>query len=172
MIDNTRESAKATGGRAIGHGEVVGISTRFRVLAFCLVWCVIASTGLLFAAKSNHDQRVEDLSAIRAALESYKSDNGSYPKTPGVSIADASNPPVKAWIPGLAPRYMRVVPRDPRRLSIPSRQYLYISDGDNYKIIAHGAEDIGIAARQRPDMIDPRRPDYAYGFWSAGAASW
>lgn len=77
-----------------------------------------------------------------------------------------------AWIPGLVPDYLDVLPIDPRRSTLANKQYLYLSDGENYKLIAHAAEDAASNAKQRPEMNDPRRMGYAYGIWTPGAVEW
>lgn len=113
---------------------------------------------------------VADLTVIRNALNAYYADNGAYPVAE-VSVNDASHPPRDRWIPGLVPKYLAVVPTDPRGLSAANHQYLYMSNGRDYKIIAHGAEDAAYGRKARPDLVDPLRPEHAFGFWSPGFAN-
>jgi len=117
-----------------------------------------------------YEKVVTDLRTIRDALTAYHADHGSYPVAT-VSVGDASHPDPDRWIPDLAPHYMSQVPRDPRRLTASNRQYLYMSNGRDYKIIAHGAEDVTYGRKAHPELIDPRRPEYAFGFWSPGFAN-
>jgi peptidoglycan/LPS O-acetylase OafA/YrhL len=112
-----------------------------------------------------------DLQALRAALEDYRRDHGEYPRSRGFdglySNFGAASP---AWIGGLAPKYIAALPRDPRKTSDPLRQYLYRSDGKDYKLLAHGTCKPFDATH--PEMVDPRRKCFAVGFWTAGAAGW
>jgi len=113
---------------------------------------------------------VADLTAIRNALNAYYADNGTYP-VGNVSVNDASHPPKDRWIPGLVPKYLAAVPTDPRGLPAANRQYLYMSDGRQYKIISHGSEDATYGSKARPDLVDPLRPTHAFGFWTSGFAN-
>ncbi len=104
--------------------------------AFTLIEILVVATiiGLLAAgasitysqlAKQSRDaRRKADLEQIRAALEMYRSTNGSYP-TPTVSctfagtIADASN------------TYLTTVPKDPK---CNTYTYYYTTDGTAYTL--------------------------------------
>ncbi|GAB5430331.1 MAG: hypothetical protein Devi2KO_37900 [Devosia indica] len=85
-----------------------------------------------------------------------------------------------AWIRGLAPVYIPDLPVDPRHHSDPTAQYLYLSDGKDYKIVAHRPLDCRVFTEAHPEMSDPRRlyaPGderycYAVGIWSEGAQNW
>ena len=118
---------------------------------------------------SSQGQSVRELTVLRRALGEYYRENGSYPSTRdrtdgyrscwGKSTAD--------WIPDLAPRYVKELPRDPRKNDKCDEQYFYMSDGKSYKLLAHKGLYLSEVRRLFPEMIDPRRPGYAYGFWSA-----
>jgi hypothetical protein len=118
-------------------------------------------------------KRVCDLSMLRDALKEYLRDHGHYPVTQGFnglySAWAASGPD---WIPGLAPRYVAKLPRDPRKNDIPENQYLYISNGKDYKLVCFFPEDAKHFAAWRPDMADSTRQNMAFGFWTKGAADW
>lgn len=116
-------------------------------------------------------QRIDDLKAISTALEAYRGDNGAYPAPEGESASYGSEGGDRTdWIPGLAPNYIAALPTDPRMVTAENKQYIYISNGTDYKIIAHAPEDAECVRRLRPDLADPVRDAYAYGFWSKGAA--
>jgi type II secretory pathway pseudopilin PulG len=124
-----------------------------------------------FSCSSDRYARVvSDLETIRQALEAYRTDHGAYPVAE-VSINDASHPPKDRWIPGLVPRYLSKLPADPRQLPASNRQYLYMSNGKGYKLIAHGAEDANYGRVAHPERVDPRRPDHAFGFWTPDYAN-
>lgn len=124
-----------------------------------------------FSCSSDRYARVvSDLETIRQALEAYRADHGAYPVAE-VSINDPSHPPKDRWIPGLVPRYLSKLPADPRQLPASNRQYLYMSNGKGYKLIAHGAEDANYGRVAHPERVDPRRPDHAFGFWTPDYAN-
>ena len=117
--------------------------------------------------------RVTHLTSIRDALAAYHQVRGKYPESSGwdglYSNWGRSTPD---WISGLAPEYLPQLPRDPRANDAPDQQYLYKSDGKDYKLISHSPDDHGFVRATRPDLIDPARESWAYGFWTRGAAPW
>jgi len=118
-------------------------------------------------------RRLADFAALRGALERYRAEHGAYPKVGGLSglyaASGALNPD---WIPGLVPRYLPALPRDPRGGSDPARQYDYASNGSDYKLIAHNAEGCYRVFKQHPELIDPARHCWAYGYWTGGGKDW
>jgi hypothetical protein len=112
-------------------------------------------------------QRVRDLIAIRDALEAYHSKYGAYPKAEtfdGIHSCWGRSSP--DWIPGLVPEFLPALPRDPRANDHCGEQYLYRSNGKNYKIITHEPDDCATISEMIPDMVDPARGCNAYGFWT------
>jgi type II secretion system protein G len=113
---------------------------------------VVAIIGLLSSvvlvsldsarAKARNTQRLADLREIRTALEVYRNENGSYPSTSNAwrgscaGFGPYPNTGAGAWIPGLAPKYMSVLPSDPRPTADGNGCYVYRSDGVNYKVMA------------------------------------
>ncbi len=126
-----------------------------------------------FALRDLTYQRMKDLTMLRAWLEAYLQDHDEYPVSDGWSGLHStwgySGPD---WIPGLTPDYVKELPRDPREDSNPEHQYLYKSDGEDYKIIAHRPDDFDVVTQEYPELIDPVRPEYAYGFWTSNAEKW
>jgi type II secretory pathway pseudopilin PulG len=112
-----------------------------------------------------------DLQSLQAALAAYRHDHGEYPRSVGFDgLHTAWGRASPDWIRGLVPRYLPRLPRDPRYSSDPHFQYLYRSDGTDYKLIAHGnCEPFNVS---HPRMIDPNRSCFAVGFWTAGAQGW
>jgi hypothetical protein len=128
----------------------------------------------LHQCRARTTERIEHLLSIRNALEAYYARHHAYPRSSGgwdglYSLWGKSTPD---WIPGLTPGYFVRLPRDPRNSSRPDQQYLYKSDGHDYKIICHGAEDTADVRKLRPDLIDPVRSSWAYGFFTKSAAQW
>jgi hypothetical protein len=132
---------------------------------------------LVFPQRLN---RLADLENLRNALGRYHADNGAYPisadggaqfsgKLWGAATADS-------WLPGLAPKYLDALPVDPRVGGNPYRQYVYRSDGRDYKLLSLVPEDCFYTVEKRPELSDPARnvlkQCYAYGFWTPGAEKW
>lgn len=120
------------------------------------------------------EQRIQDLAAIEAALTAYHDANGVYPGSTGFQ-GYASNWGASLgadWIPGLQ---ATPLPRDPSMSEEPPSQYLYFSNGTDYKLIAHLTDDCGPAVEAQGVRIDPARKDathcWAYGFWTEGGAA-
>jgi hypothetical protein len=76
------------------------------------------------------------------------------------------------WIPGLVSAYINALPRDPRNNTTPSQQYIYNSDGKDYKLISYNPENITALKKNYPGIADPQRPNNAVGFWTSGATNW
>ncbi len=117
-------------------------------------------------------QRLEDLTSLRDAIERYQADTGAYPGTnlqwTGLAVCDGKARP--DWIPGLVPKYLKQLPRDPRASNNCNQQYLYRSDGRNFKLIAHDPDDFPQVKAKWPKMVDPGpRGPPAYGYWTPGA---
>lgn len=118
-------------------------------------------------------QRKADLAQIHIALESYHMDHGKYPKSQGFDgLYTTWGKASTKWIRGLIPQYINILPRDPRLTNIPKEQYLYRSNGKDFKLISHAAEDCKIVKVEYPELIDPKRDCWAYGYWTEGAKDW
>ncbi|HEY0980445.1 MAG TPA: type II secretion system protein [Candidatus Paceibacterota bacterium] len=145
---------------------------------------VIAIIGVLAAViitsansarqKSRTAQSLNDLAQINLALQGYQSEHGRYPSSGGNWDGLYSNYGESStnWIAGLTPLYLITLPRSPNNSTDGTNNYIYNSDGRNYKLIWHYAEDCPSVKAKHPNLIDPARDCYAYGYWSPGAASW
>lgn len=138
---------------------------------------VIAIIGLLAGivlfslnstrSKSRDAKRKSDLVAIQKALELYYSDNISYPSTGGswwgVSANGGSRATsgANAYIPGLVPSYISVLPTDPLRKTTGWSGYLYTSDGTSYKLLSHDNGPESFPSVGQP-FYDPVRPTWAW----------
>jgi len=130
-----------------------------------------ASTESAGNLDAQTQQRIDDLTAVNAALQQYHTLNNAYPVSNQIQgYASAYGASLGAdWIPELS----QALPRDPAGSEAGNEaQYLYVSDGTNYKLIAHATGDCSPAVASNGVQIDPRRNDgtscWAYGFWSAG----
>jgi hypothetical protein len=121
-----------------------------------------------------YSQRKANLDAIKVALEKYYLANGAYPVSQGFDgLYTEWGRSAQDWIKGLAPAFIASLPRDPEFSDKSTPQYLYQSNGVDYKLIAHGDLSGAVTAQTKdPDMSDPKRASFAFGFWSAGAKDW
>lgn len=132
----------------------------------------------LYALASNEElfkqQIITDIVALETALEKYFASHKEYPKSSGGfdAISAAFGESKEDWIPGLAPSYIKALPRDPRHSKNPREQYMYKSNGYDYKLIAHNPLGMDEAAKAHPELVDPARPSWAIGAWSEGAKNW
>ncbi|HIP13594.1 MAG TPA: hypothetical protein EYG73_12875 [Arcobacter sp.] len=122
--------------------------------------------------KSNFYIRLKDLKEIKKALKLYYAKNGDYPKSKGFDgFYTKWGQSGELWITGLVPLYLKSLPRDPRKSENKGEQYLYKSNGKDYKLIAHAPEDCKKVKKTNPNLID-KRDCWAYGFWTEGAKNW
>lgn len=109
---------------------------------------------------------MQDLVTINDALTAYYAKNGAYPKAEGLAGASERG---AAWIPGLSPDFLASIPRDPLHGSGP--QYVYASDGANYKLLAHGASLVGsgnveVLGIKIDRTRNPTQQNASFGFWT------
>ena len=167
----------------------------FRTKGFTLIelLVVIAIIGLLSSivlaslstarAKARDAQRLSDLTQIRNALALYYSTNGSYPLPgngmywggvnagPSCASINGTVSGATAYISGLVPTYIPVLPVDPSPPAPDCRGYLYHSDGKDYMFLIYYTVEGAVppASLQRP--IEPGQKIYA--IWSGpNAAGW
>lgn len=121
--------------------------------------------------EAGRNERMKDLTRISDALIRYYV---KYDRFPLGGVGDIQgrdgrfNP---NWIDGLVPEFLSELPRDPRHSNKYWKQYTYISDGLNFKLIARNPEDCYEATFIDPSIADPKNP-CAYGFYLPGAADW
>jgi hypothetical protein len=120
-------------------------------------------------------QRIDDLSAIAKAVEAYKAAKGTYPSSGNGWAAykmSWGQSKGETWIPELVPDFLPAVPREPTKSEDPDGpQYLYASDGQYFKVIAHYTSDCEAAIKSPRVKADPVRNTsekgcWAYGIWS------
>lgn len=126
-------------------------------------------------AKARDTQRKNDLKQLKTALELYHGNNGTFPSTRGAWYTSEQNDHSLVsynngnYIPGLAPRYINQLPRDPKGDNSPicngwKRAYLYRSDGETYGLLSHCAAESTNAYTQTKNsaFFDPKRPTTAW----------
>ncbi len=115
--------------------------------------------------------RIQDLQAVQRALSFYYDDHNQYPQT----LANPGNPDsghvwygtcaaaschgswgvsTEEWVPEIDGEFISHLPLDPAENDC-NRCYLYRSDGQDYKILAHRPENINNRALE--GFVDPRR---------------
>lgn len=125
----------------------------------------------------NISVEVKDLLKLVYALDRYKQINGSYPISSSNGkkwdgIISSYGESREDWIRGLVPEYVDRLPQDPRMLDDGTRQYIYKSDGANYKLIVHRAANCELIKNSFPSLVDPVRDCFSFGFWTKRAARW
>ena len=121
-----------------------------------------------FMRMKNEDaEGIRNLQSIRAALEKYHQRHSSYPNTnliwQGVECCFGRSTP--DWVPGLVPQFIPYLPQVQGERDC-NRQYVYKSDGVSYKLIRHQPRNCELIKGLAPELIDPARDCWAYGYWS------
>ena len=116
-------------------------------------------------------KRVQDLVTINDALKAYHAKTGAYPKADGLAGANERG---VGWIPGLSPDFIAEIPRDP--LHAAGTQYVYVSNGADYKLLAAGASLVGsgnveVLGIKIDQTRNPTQQSASFGFWTPGFAS-
>jgi len=125
--------------------------TLVEVLVVCGIVAALASVVFFVAQQSaertRDNKRQADLQLLQAAVEAYRADKGRYPA--GCNGSDQWSGELGGdyeceggtqshYIVALAPQYIPVLPRDPRRLTGAGYAYLTNAEGTVYKIVARG----------------------------------
>ncbi len=129
--------------------------------------------------KARDAKRKSDMKQLQLALEMYYDTNNSYPSTGGSWWGVSSNggsrttSGANAYIPGLTPTYISVLPTDPKDVRTGWSGYLYRSNGTDYKLLLHNVGPESFPSLGEP-FYDPRRPTWAWMLCSGGSAcnSW
>lgn len=127
-------------------------------------------------AKANDAERLAEAGSVRSALELYYHDNNAYPSTGGSWWGNCSSfgsRPVTgatAYVPNVAPKYITVLPLDPRPIGT-SGCYLYNSNGTDYMFLVYQTVQSYTVTTNKW-----KRPQYPnesnFSFYSPGAQYW
>lgn len=165
----------------INNGYLKGFTLIELMIAIAIV-AILATVGMVIYSTAQKggriSKRVQDLNAIKTALELYKSVNGAYPLQTAASTCFSS-------VAGLlTPTYMPVLPKDPLEDSAGNNCYQYRSGGANnnaeYKLktnlnIFNSGEMAATEFKQQPSLIDPMRdgtPDCNIDSASSDVRGW
>jgi type II secretion system protein G len=129
--------------------------------------------------KARDAYRKTSMKQVQTALELYLDSNNSYPSTGGswwglsANGGSRTTSGANAYIPGLTPTYILVLPTDPRGDTSGWSGFLYYSNGTNYKLLSHanGPESFPSSGQA---FYDPVRPTWAWMICSGEPAcsSW
>lgn len=130
-----------------------------------------------YQVEESTPQRIKDLTLIAFALERYKQDFHQYPISSNNGknfdgLFGMEDPSDINWIKGLTPKYIEKLPADPRNLKKLQGQYLYKSDGANYKLLASSPDDCEYIKTHYTNLFQAKRDCWAYGYWTTGASNW
>ena len=165
----------------------------FTLIELIVVMAIIGMVATLGAGsyqsslkRARDAQRKADLQQVRGALEMYRADYGVYPSSGGAwrgtcsGFGSYSTSGANGYIPNLAPTYIEKLPTDPRNNqsyvpcnSGPSTCYLYNSNGQDYKLLAHCSPEAPNAYVSSDPFYDPTRPTWAWQVHSGpNSANW
>ncbi|MFA6897134.1 MAG: type II secretion system protein [Patescibacteria group bacterium] len=145
------------------------------VISIIGVLSTIAMTSLNGArVKAKMSKSMTQLQSVNNAILGYYALYGSYPVSngwQGYCSAWGAGLGVN-WIPelttgGLANGSLPIDPRNNGSCWNDQAQYIYYSNGTDYKLISHQPESMQVPS----SLIDPVRPTWAWGWWSPGASS-
>lgn len=153
------------------------------IIGILAVGVVVVIDPVSIFARARDTQRKNDLKQMEAALQAYYGDNGSYPvvgcwysSEPGNLVPYNSGD----YIPGLAPKYIKKLPRDPAGgQGNPSlhpacggggwkKAYIYCSTGQEYTLLSHCSIEIPNSWTSSSGIFDPNRPDHAWKVCAGG----
>ena len=138
-------------------------------------------------AKARDAKRISDMKAIQTALEMYYDDNQEYPTTAdawksGTTVCNAtygagnSYTGGTGYIPNLAPKYISVLPENPK----PSynKCYTYKSNGTDYKLLIwnvienYDSTNPNVDPGFGSDSVCTTKRSNTYAVYSSGGRCW
>lgn len=128
---------------------------------------VVLSSLNSVRAKARDTYRKSAIKQVQAALEMYYNANNAYPSTAnawwGTSVLGGSRTTSgpSAYISGLTPTYISVLPIDPSGQTSGWSGFLYRSDGSSYKLLIHSQGPESFPSAGQP-FYDPHRPGNAW----------
>jgi hypothetical protein len=116
---------------------------------------------------------------LKEALEELRAANGNFPYSPTFRpLQGASREDIARWLPELSSDALEKLPRWVDNNSNGIGQWLYRSDGHDFKLIFHQPLPLEgqFVFRHYTNYVDPERTSEmtarAFGLWTPGAISW
>ena len=150
------------------------------VISIISLLATLAVTSLQNAQKKSRDtRRRADLKQVSTALELYYDKNSNlYPSTSGnwwgncSSYGSHPTSGANGWVPNLAPTHMGTLPLDPKPVGTGSC-YLDISNGTDYKLLAHQTTESVCPVPSTDAMYDAvRAGQCTFTIYTSGARAW
>lgn len=152
------------------------------VSAITLLFIIIFWVGhRTVSIKTEAETSLAELRQIQVALEAFRQDAGRYPLSSTCPNSVGGGGPWlgqqshyggdcqgSCWIPELSDVGACPIPVEKTGENPGVREYLYRSDGRDYKLIYHAAPNLAV----KKGYLDPVRRGHAYGFWTEGAKNW
>jgi prepilin-type N-terminal cleavage/methylation domain-containing protein len=168
--------------------------TLVELLVVISIIVILSTIGLTIYSQAQRSARISrrlaDLKAAQVAIETYRTQNGTYPDTSNVARSECTfgasiGVAADQVIPGLVPSYMPAMPKDPQMDLVNSKAcYRYISDGVEYKLFIRDVPEITLSDLQKnPTLWDPVHPNHpeacstttavrTFAVYSEGARCW
>lgn len=134
---------------------------------------IVAYNGI--QERSQFTTYKSELKNLNTAINLYYAEQGHYPITAYWSGNNQNKN--DAFIPGLVPDYISETPQvEPHGEPRPTFLYLSNADGSGYKLIyivgtMGSGETLPAAHTNNNPMIEPYRPNRAWGYWTDNMAS-
>ena len=155
-----------------------GYKKGFTIVELLIVIVVIAILATIsIVAYGNIQDRglvsrsIADLQTANKAIQLYFIQNGSYPDTASAWRSTNTNP--TDYVPGVVPSVVSGLPISSIGTTGLTGAYIYRSNGTDYKLIAHTGHYTtvcGSVKSRYPELIDPIRDCWGYGYWSPGGS--
>lgn len=154
----------------------------FAVFLITVLFFISFYDSTLYSIYETDYVRYQHISSIHRSLLRYYRDHKSFPVSSdwdAYSDCWGENKGQKGnaqWIRGLVPKYMKILPVDPSHTLECKNQYLYKSNGQDFKLIALKSKYCINSILFFSSKIDPKRQGndgcHAFGFWTVNAEMW
>ncbi len=128
--------------------------TLIEVLVAIAIIGLLSSVVILSVSEARGNardiQRMNDLKTMQLALRLYAEQYGSYPAQgcgnpsevyAGPGTHESWGCTAEDYVVGLAPKFIPVLPKDPSQEYEDSKGYIYMSNGKDYKFMAHDSAE-------------------------------
>jgi general secretion pathway protein G len=140
--------------------------TLIELMIAITIIAILATVGLVTYGRIQKNARIskraQDLRALQAALETFKTGNGKYPYT---GNGGNSGGCLKNTLMPLIPSYMAILPDDPINNSSDAYCYRYSTDslGTQYRLETKNLPTSEMSSTEylaQPQLVDPKKDNY------------